>query len=133
MLNYKVVQAKTMIYSTQNLPNMLSKILQAQVRHQQRQLFVRELCPPPPHPQSKHCHTHLLHVLQIRNVAGTLDVDQIIEDNACMDRVGAQISETAARWGVSVEFVKIQHVDAGVLAPLLSKKKKEDLKNKEVT
>lgn len=49
-----------------------------------------------------------------------------------MDRVGAQISETAARWGVSVEFVKIQHVDAGVLAPLLSKKKKEDLKNKEV-
>lgn len=98
VLNYKIVQAKTMIYSCQNLPNMLSKILQA----------------------------------QIRNVAGTLDVDQVIEDNAQMDRVSAQIGDTAARWGVKVEFVKIQRVDAGGLTAVLAKKKNADLKNKEV-
>lgn len=98
VLNYKIVNAKDMIYNCQNLPHMLSKLLQA----------------------------------QIRNVAGTLDVDQIIEENAAMDRVSAQMGSIARRWGVNIEFVRIQRVEAGKLTSVLAKKKDADLRNKEV-
>lgn len=98
VLNYKIVNPRVMIYNCQNLPSMLSKILQA----------------------------------QIRNVAGSLDVDQIIEDTAAMDRVSGEIDSVARRWGVKVEFIKIQRVEAGVLTSVLAKKKNADLKNQEV-
>lgn len=98
ILQYRVVNPKNMIYSTQNLPRMLSKILQA----------------------------------QLRNVAGMLDVDQIIEDTAALDRVSSEIDEVARRWGVQVEMVKIQKVEAGELTQVLAQKKNADLKNKEV-
>lgn len=98
VLNYKIVNPKVMIYTTQNLPRMLSKVLQA----------------------------------QIRNVAGTLDVDQIIEDTAAMDRVKSEMKLVAVRWGVQIDFVKIQRVEAGSLTDVLAKKKNADLKNQEV-
>lgn len=98
VLNYRIVNPRQMIYSCQNLPLMLSKILQA----------------------------------QIRNVAGSLDVDQIIEDTAAMDRVSGEIDVQAKRWGVQIEFVKVQRVEAGVLTSVLAKKKNADLKNQEV-
>jgi regulator of protease activity HflC (stomatin/prohibitin superfamily) len=98
VLSYKIVSPKTMIYNSQNLPHMLSKLLQA----------------------------------QIRNVAGVLDVDQIIEDTAAMDRVSGMMDAAAVRWGVKVEFVKIQKVEAGSLEQVLAKKKQADLRNKEV-
>lgn len=98
VLNYKIINAKDMIYNSQNLPHMLSKLLQA----------------------------------QIRNVAGMLDVDQIIEDNSAMDRVSQQMAAVAGRWGVHIEFVRIQKVEAGALTSVLAKKKNADLKNKEV-
>ena len=68
-----------MLYNTQNLPRMLSKVLQA----------------------------------QLRNVSGSLDVDQMIESTAGLNRVGAEMKRIATRWGVHVDFVKIQKVDAG--------------------
>lgn len=98
VLNYRVTSARTMVYNCQNLPMMLSKVLQA----------------------------------QIRNVAGSLDVDQIIEDTAAMDRVCGEISPQARRWGVQVEFVKVQRVVAGALTDVLAKRKNADLKNQEV-
>lgn len=65
-------------------------------------------------------------------MAGTLDVDQIIEDNAALDRVSGEIDVIARRWGIRVELVKIQRVEAGELAGVLARKKNADLKNKEV-
>ena len=77
----QIINAKTMLYNTQNLPRMLSKVLQA----------------------------------QLRNVSGSLDVDQMIESTAGLNRVGAEMKRIATRWGVHVDFVKIQKVDAGEL------------------
>jgi regulator of protease activity HflC (stomatin/prohibitin superfamily) len=65
VLNFKITSPKTMIYSCYNLPMMLSKVVQA----------------------------------QIRNVGGMLDVDQIIEDTAAMDRVGGEVAMITSRWG----------------------------------
>ncbi len=98
ILQYRIVSPKQMIYSSQNLPRMLSKLLQA----------------------------------QIRNVAGMLDVDQIIEDTAALDRVSGELDIVARRWGVKVEMVKIQRVEAGELTHVLAQKKNADLKNQEV-
>lgn len=98
VLNYRVTSARTMLYNCQNLPQMLSKLLQA----------------------------------QIRNVAGALDVDQLIEDTAAMDRVSGEIAPQARRWGVQIEFVKVQRVVAGALTDVLAKRKNADLKNQEV-
>mmetsp|Transcript_6905 Transcript_6905/g.16464 ORF Transcript_6905/g.16464 Transcript_6905/m.16464 type:complete len:332 (-) Transcript_6905:60-1055(-) len=98
VLNYRIANPRQMIYSCQNLPLMLSKILQA----------------------------------QLRNVAGSLDVDQIIEDNAAMERAAAEIDMQAKRWGVQIEFVKVQRVETGALSSVLAKKKNADLKNQEV-
>lgn len=98
LLNYQVVNPKAMIYSTQNLPRMLAKLLQA----------------------------------QLRNVAGTLDVDQVIESTAGLSRVGSEMQRLSNRWGVHVKFVKIQNVNAGQLRDVLQRKKNADLSNKEV-
>ena len=51
VLNYRIVNPKQMIYKSVNLPLILSKLLQA----------------------------------QLRNVAGGLDIDQIIEDTASLN------------------------------------------------
>ena len=61
-----------------------------------------------------------------------LDVDQIIEDQAAMDRVSQQMATISKRWGVHIEFVRIQKVEAGTLTHVLAKKKDADLRNKEV-
>lgn len=98
ILQYRVAQSKTMLYTTQNLPNMMSKLMQAQVR----------------------------------NVAGQLDVDQLIESNAATRaaaRVSAEMAAVATRWGASVEFVKFQNVEVGELKDALAKAKNASLNN----
>jgi len=70
---------------------------------------------------------------QLRNVAATLDVDQIIEDSAAMDVLTQLLNEFTMRWGVHINFVKIQRVEpASDLAAVLAKKKNADLTNKNV-
>ena len=98
VLQYSITSPKTTIYAVDNLPNILSKLLQA----------------------------------QIRNVAGSLDVDQIIEDTAQMDRVSGLMDSAAVQFGVKISLVKIQRVDAGPLSQVLAQKKQADLSNKEV-
>ncbi len=87
-----------MAYSVTNLPNVLSKLLQA----------------------------------QLRDVAGSLDVDRIIEDTAILDRVSGELDVIARAWGVKVDMVKIQKVQADSLEDVLSQKKNADFRNKEV-
>lgn len=87
-----------MAYSVTNLPNVLSKLLQA----------------------------------QLRDVAGSLDVDRIIEDTAILDRVSGELDVIARSWGVKVDMVKIQKVQADSLEDVLSQKKNADFRNKEV-
>lgn len=72
LLSYKVVNPKVMLYSCQNLPRIMSKVLQAQVRA----------------------------------VAGSLDVDSIIEETATMDRVAGELGAVASRWGVSGAYTR---------------------------
>lgn len=98
ILQYRIISPVKMIYSSQNVPMMLSKLLQAQVR----------------------------------NIAGLMDVDQVIEDVSALNRVSVDMDMVAARWGVKVEFVRIQRVDALRLTQVLAKKKNADLENKEV-
>ena len=87
-----------MVYSVTNLPNVLSKLLQA----------------------------------QLRDVAGSLDVDRIIEDAAILDRVAGELDVIAQNWGVKIEMVKIQKVQADELEEVLAQKKNADFKNKEI-
>ena len=87
-----------MAYSVTNLPNVLSKLLQA----------------------------------QLRDVAGSLDVDRIIEDAAILDRVAGELDVVARNWGVKIEMVKIQKVQADELEEVLAQKKNADFKNKEI-
>jgi len=87
-----------MLYSSQNLPRMISKVLQAQVRA----------------------------------VAGSLDIDAIVEETATMDRVGGELGAVASRWGVAVNFVRFQKVDAGGLTDVLAKRKNADLENQSI-
>ena len=89
---------KQMVYSVSNLPNALSKLLQA----------------------------------QMRDVAGSLDVDRIIEDTAILDRVAGELDVISRGWGVSIEMIKIQRVETGSLSEVLAQKKNADFKNKEV-
>ena len=87
-----------MVYSVTNLPNVLSKLLQA----------------------------------QLRDVAGSLNVDRIIEDAAILDRVAGELDVIAQNWGVKIEMVKIQKVQADELEEVLAQKKNADFKNKEI-
>ncbi|KAK8792475.1 hypothetical protein WA538_005565 [Blastocystis sp. DL] len=98
VLQYHIVNAKQMAYSVTNLPNVLSKLLQA----------------------------------QLRDVAGSLDVDRIIEDTAILDRVSGELDLIARNWGVRIDMVKIQRVQTGSLEEVLSQKKNADFHNKEV-
>lgn len=98
LLSFKVVNPKVMLYSCQNLPRIVSKVLQAQVRA----------------------------------VAGSLDVDSIIEETATMDRVAGELGAVASRWGVAVSFVRFQKVDAGGLTDVLAKRKNADLENQSI-
>eukprot|EP00708_Paratrimastix_pyriformis_P003201 GAFH01001971.1.p2 GENE.GAFH01001971.1~~GAFH01001971.1.p2 ORF type:complete len:374 (+),score=139.93 GAFH01001971.1:28-1122(+) len=99
ILCFKVVNAKQMIYSTQNLPSMLCKLLQA----------------------------------QLRNVAATMDVDQLIEDTSSMNMLTGLMDAEANRWGVQINWVKCQKVEGGgELSEDLAKKKNADLQNKEI-
>ena len=78
-----------MVYSVNNLPNVLSRLLQA----------------------------------RLRDVAGSLDVDRIIEDTAILDRVAGELDIIACNWGVKIEMVKIQKVSAHELEEVLAQKK----------
>ena len=98
VINYKVTKPEVMIYGVQNLPYMLSKLLQA----------------------------------QIRNVAGTLDVDSIVDDTTALTGIQYSLNQIAMRWGVTVEKVGIQHVEARQLKDVLAKRKQAELQNKEI-
>ena len=98
ILNYRVTDPSKMIYSTQNLPYMLSKLLQA----------------------------------QIRNAAGTLDVDKIVDDTTVLSGIQASLDTVTQRWGVTVEKVGIQEVNTHELQQALAKRKTAELNNKEV-
>jgi regulator of protease activity HflC (stomatin/prohibitin superfamily) len=98
VLSYRIVNPKLCIYSVTNLPNVLSKLLQA----------------------------------QLRSVAGSLDVDQIIEESSTLHVLTGMLDAEAVRWGVKIVFVKVQRVEAPGLQDVLAKKKNADLRNKEV-
>ena len=77
VLSYQLASAasaRTMVYSVNNLPLVLSRLMQA----------------------------------HIRNVAATLDVDKIIEDSAAMNVLTQLLNEVTIKWGVRINFVKIQ-------------------------
>ena len=69
---------------------------------------------------------------QVRNVAGNLDVDQIIDDTTAMSAIQGTLDSMSMKWGVHIEFVKIQKVEAGSLSEVLARKKEAELKNKQV-
>lgn len=98
VLSWKVVNQRQMIYSTVNLPQMLSHLLQA----------------------------------QLRNVAGSLDVDQIIEEAATLNVLNSMLDNDAMRWGVKILFVKVQRIDALGLSAVLAQRKNADLRNREI-
>ena len=98
ILNYRVADPAKMIYTTQNLPYMLSKLLQA----------------------------------QIRNAAGTLDVDKIVDDTTVLSGIQASLSNVTQKWGVNIEKVGVQEVDTHDLTQALAQRKTAELNNKEV-
>eukprot|EP00294_Goniomonas_avonlea_P016177 CAMPEP_0114543242 /NCGR_PEP_ID=MMETSP0114-20121206/2253_1 /TAXON_ID=31324 /ORGANISM="Goniomonas sp, Strain m" /LENGTH=332 /DNA_ID=CAMNT_0001727571 /DNA_START=15 /DNA_END=1013 /DNA_ORIENTATION=+ len=98
VLSFKVVNPKGFIYSCTNLQNILSKLLQA----------------------------------QLRNVAGGLDVDQLVEDASAVNVLTGLMDAEASRWGVKIKFVKVQKIETPGLEEVLAKKKRADLQNKEV-
>lgn len=67
----------------------------------------------------------------MRNVAATLEVDQLIENSAAMNVLTQLMNETTMRWGVKVLFVKVQKVEVPGLINDLNKKKNADLTNKD--
>lgn len=68
----------------------------------------------------------------LRNVAGSLDLDQIIEDSTWLNIVKTAIDQEATRWGVQIVFVRIQNISMpDDLQDLMAAKKNADLKNQE--
>jgi len=61
-----------------------------------------------------------------------MDVDQVIEETAALNRISVELDRVASRWGVKVEFVRVQRVEAGSLDKVLAQKKNADLNNKQV-
>jgi len=98
VLNYRIVNPKQMIYKCRNLPHILSKLLQA----------------------------------QLRNVAGGLDIDQIIEETASLNIITGLMDQECSRWGVKINFVKISQISVPGLEEVLAKKKNADLQNQEI-
>jgi hypothetical protein len=52
-----------------------------------------------------------------------MDVDQLIDDASVMGQIAGKLELNANHWGVSIEFVKIQRVEAGRLTNVLERKK----------
>jgi len=98
VMGYRISDARKMIYNSQNLPYMLAKLLQAQVR----------------------------------NVAGTLDVDSIVDDTTALSGIQFSLNQISRRWGVTIEKVGIQGVEARQLKDVLAKRKRAELRNKEI-
>lgn len=98
VMGYRISDARKMIYNSQNLPYMLAKLLQAQVR----------------------------------NVAGTLDVDSIVDDTTALSGIQFSLNQISSRWGVTIEKVGIQGVEAKQLKDVLAKRKRAELRNKEI-
>ncbi|EGC39349.1 hypothetical protein DICPUDRAFT_147869 [Dictyostelium purpureum] len=98
VLSYKIINPKQMIYSCVNLPNILSKLLQA----------------------------------QLRNLAGTLEIDQIIEESHLLNALTGLMNSEASKYGAEIGFVKIQRVEAMSLNQVLAQKKNTELQNKEI-
>jgi len=98
VLQFKIQNPKLMIYSTINLPYMLSRLLQAYVR----------------------------------NVAGTLDVDQLVDDTSEMSLISGKMEEITVQWGVRIEKVQVQKVITGALEAPLAKRKQAELNNKKI-
>lgn len=76
LINYKIQNPKEMIYSCVNLPHIMSKLLQA----------------------------------QLRNVAGSLDFDRMVEDPTCLNVLTGLMDSECKRWGVMVSFVRVQKI-----------------------
>lgn len=98
VLCYRIVNPKLMIYSVQNLPLVLSNLLQA----------------------------------QLRNVVGNLDIDQIVEESGSLNVLTGLLDNDAIKWGVKIEFIKVQKIEAFDLNDVLAQKKNADLRNKEI-
>jgi len=98
VLNFKILHPKIFIYSCVNLPLVLSKLLQA----------------------------------QLRNVAGSLELDQMIQDAATLNVLTGLLDMEAQRWGVQIQFVKVQQVKYSHNPQILSLVKDTENKNKEI-
>jgi regulator of protease activity HflC (stomatin/prohibitin superfamily) len=98
VLNFKILHPKIFIYSCVNLPLILSKLLQA----------------------------------QLRNVAGSLELDQMIQDAATLNVLTGLLDMEAQRWGVQIQFVKVQQVKYSHNPQILSLVKDTENKNKEI-
>ena len=98
VLNFKILHPKIFIYSCVNLPNLISKLLQA----------------------------------QLRNVAGSLELDQMIQDAAQLNVLTGLLDMEAQRWGVQIQFVKVQRVVYSHNPQILSLVKDTENKNKEI-
>eukprot|EP00768_Dysnectes_brevis_P002614 gnl/Dysnectes_brevis/193_a222_6005.p1 GENE.gnl/Dysnectes_brevis/193_a222_6005~~gnl/Dysnectes_brevis/193_a222_6005.p1 ORF type:complete len:342 (-),score=131.25 gnl/Dysnectes_brevis/193_a222_6005:31-1056(-) len=94
-MNYSVIDPRQRIYSVQNLPLLLSKLLQAHVR----------------------------------NRAGTMTLDQLIEQSQLLSQLQGVMDQEARRWGVRVHFIKVQKVECPNLSSDLAMMKTTKLKN----
>lgn len=68
----------------------------------------------------------------VRNVAGTLDVDQLVDDTSEMSRISGKMEDITVNWGVRIEKVQVQKVMTGELAGPLAKRKQAELNNKKI-
>ncbi|KAJ5077057.1 hypothetical protein M0811_00377 [Anaeramoeba ignava] len=68
----------------------------------------------------------------LRNMAATLSIDQIIEDSASLNAVSGFLDDEVVRWGVHIDFVKMQKVDAPRLSDVLGKQKDAQLSNTKI-
>ena len=60
----------------------------------------------------------------MRNVAGTLDVDSIVDDTTALSGIQLSLNQIAQRWGVTIEKVGIQGVEARQLKDIACQAKK---------
>ncbi|KAJ5075175.1 hypothetical protein M0811_07526 [Anaeramoeba ignava] len=68
----------------------------------------------------------------VRNMAASLTVDQIIEDTTSVGTVAGFIDSEVVRWGVHIDFVKVQHVHVPRIDSSFSKQKEAQLNNSKV-
>ncbi|GIQ88464.1 stomatin family protein, partial [Kipferlia bialata] len=65
----------------------------------------------------------------VRNVAGQLDIDQLIEESGSLKILTSLLQNEATRWGVRIRFVKVQNLKAQELEQDLARKKNAELQN----